>query len=45
MDKDAKFLNKILGNQMQQDVKRIDTITKWDLFLVRLVQHLKNQVI
>ena len=31
MDKDAKFLNKILVNQMQQYMKRIDTIIKWDL--------------
>lgn len=31
MDKDAKFLSKILENQIQQYVKRIDTITKWDL--------------
>lgn len=31
MHKDAKFLNEILGNQVQQYVKRIDTISKWDL--------------
>ena len=33
MNTDAKILNKIIANQIQQYIKKSFTVIKWDLFL------------
>lgn len=46
MNTDTKILNKMLANQMQQDMKGLDTMTKWIYCRnAEWTQHMKINVI